>query len=76
MVANYQTIIDDINTAIAAGVSSPGKLTTRDGRTIEYRDLADLVAARKEYASLLAQQTKGGGKRFGIIPMSHGSGVL
>ena len=76
MATSYQDIIDAIDAAILAGVSGPGKLTTRDGRTVEYRNLADLKSAREYYAGLLTQQTKGGGKRFGLIPMSHGSGVL
>lgn len=50
--ADYQAILDAIDAAVLAGVSTPGSLTA-GGQTVEYRSLDDLMRAREKYASLL-----------------------
>ena len=64
--ANYQAILDAIDAAVLAGVSGPGRITGADGRTIEYRSLSDLLAARSRYARL--QSLRGGLRVVGIRP--------
>lgn len=51
----YQTIIDAIDTQIAAGVTEPGSMSFPDGRSITYKSLTDLTQARRYYETLLAQ---------------------
>ena len=58
---SYSTIIIAIDAAIESGVSGPGKITSADGESVEYRSLADLLDARTYYQNLLnnANQTVG-----------------
>jgi hypothetical protein len=76
MAANYQTVIDAIDAAILAGVSGPGAITTPTGGSINYRSLDELVKTRENYVKLLSQETKGGGRRFGMTRIRSGSAQL
>lgn len=52
--ATYQAILDAIDAAILEGVSGPGELIA-SGRTVKYRSLGELTAARRQYAALAAK---------------------
>jgi len=67
--ATYAEIITAIDQAIADGVGSPVSVS-RNGRTITYRGMDELIKARKYYKSLAAGSS---GKRpFKIIPIKAG----
>ncbi len=70
--ADYQAILDAIDAAILAGVSTPGSLTAA-GQTVEYRSLEDLRAARKDYAALLLGQASTTPARINIARFAGGA---
>jgi hypothetical protein len=53
--STYQTILDEIDTAIAAGVSEPGTLSFPNGQSVTYRSLPELLSVRQHYEKLLAE---------------------
>ena len=55
--ADYQTIIDAIDTAIQTWASKPVSLSI-NGRSTTYRSLSDLIQAREYYQKLLADTTQ------------------
>ena len=61
---SYATIIAAIDAAIESWADQAVTITAHDGRSITYRSLADLIAARKFYAKLAAGAS--GAKGFGI----------
>ncbi len=67
--ADYQAILDAIDTAILAGVSQPSSLTV-SGRTITYRSLKDLMDARTRISNLLQATT--GTVAFQLHNVRHG----
>ena len=56
MAADYQAIIDAIDTAIADWVGQPVTMTAASGKSQTYRSLTELIAARREYVALLKSQ--------------------
>jgi len=61
--ADYGAIVDAIDAAILAGITTPGELSV-DDKTIKYRSLEGLQRVRAYYAKLAA---KAAGKRgFGL----------
>lgn len=65
MATSYQDIIDAIDARIALDIDKPG-IVSAGGRTVQYRNLYELRETRKMYVELLSQQSRGGGKRFGM----------
>lgn len=55
----YSQIVAKIDAAIADGADKPLTLS-RDGKTITYRGLAELLSARRHYAALAAAQAREG----------------
>ncbi|MCP5006331.1 MAG: hypothetical protein GY941_20695 [Planctomycetes bacterium] len=58
MAVDYQTIIDNIDEAMLAYSGKPNEfiretIETGDGRTLEYRSLAEMTKARHEYKKIL-----------------------
>ncbi|NIP26664.1 MAG: hypothetical protein GWN94_19835 [Phycisphaerae bacterium] len=70
--ADYQAIIDAIDSAITSWTGSPKSITAEDGRSVTYRSLADLLNARKHYVKLaIAKRT---GRGFTITNLKAGDG--
>ena len=70
MSATYTAIITAIDAAILAGVSKPGSLSVA-GRTIQYRNLAELKEIR-EYYQDLTNQTSTVRESFKIAQIKSG----
>ncbi len=65
MSTTSQTLLDAVNTAILTGVTKPGTLSI-NGRTIQYRSLADLRAIRND----LRKEVRGAGSRMRLGDIS------
>jgi hypothetical protein len=63
--ATYTEIVTAIDVAISSGVLGPGELTSGDMK-IRYRDLTELLALRKYYASLANQAATANTSNLGI----------
>lgn len=70
MAATAQQIIDAIDDAIYNWADKPVSITTLGGRSKTYRNLKELIEARREYASLL--RTSGGATGFQIHHVEAG----
>lgn len=68
--ATYAEIIEKIDDAIFNWIGEPVRLS-HDGKSTEYRELSDLIEARKYYARLAA----GSGRRFKISKFAGGKPV-
>ena len=71
--ADYNTIIDAIDTAITNWVGEPAQISEA-GRSVTYRSLSDLVAARRMYAKLANTARNGRGFTISRIKSSGARG--
>jgi hypothetical protein len=72
---SYQTILDSIDAAIASGAAAPLTISAGD-RNLTYRNMDQLLAARKYYAGLAAAAATraASGRGFGISYIKNGDG--
>ena len=56
--ADYAAIVDAIDAQILLGVAQPGELEV-DGKKIKFRNLGELILARKYYLKLAVEATGG-----------------
>lgn len=70
--ADYQAIIDAIDAAITSWAGTPQTIAAADGRSVTYRSLGELIAARRYYAKLAVAARVGRG--FTITNLKAGDG--
>ena len=70
--ASFAAIIASIDDAINNWANQPVTLTTAGGQTVTYRSLNELLAARKYYAQLAANQANS--KPFKVSVLKAGDG--
>lgn len=70
--ASYAEIIAAIDDAILNWIDGPIRMS-HNGKSVEYRELSDLIKARKYYVKL--QQASSGGRGFKISKFAGGKAV-